>query len=74
MSDPWGSCPRCGMQRRLRTFKTEWNGMRVCEECFDPRHPQERVKGVPDRQFVNDPRPDPEPIELSIDGDRASLL
>jgi hypothetical protein len=48
----WGECPRCGFRRRLRTFRKEWTGERVCKDCFDPKPaelttPKIRPEGVP---------------------------
>lgn len=33
----WGSCQRCGFKRRLNDMSLEWTGLRVCDECHDPR-------------------------------------
>lgn len=36
-----------------------WNGAVVSRRNFEPRHPQDFVKGRPQRYFVKDPRPRP---------------
>lgn len=64
--EPWGECPRCGFKKRLNTFRREWTGLRVCSSCYDPRHPQMDVRGVPDRQAVRDPAPQTTPIFLDV--------
>jgi hypothetical protein len=57
--DFWRICDRCGFQKRAsQTFKT-WDGLYVCEADFEPRHPQDFVRGRVDRQNVPDPRPEP---------------
>jgi len=38
-------------------MQQEWNGLWVCEKCFEPRHPQYDVKGRADRQNVPVARP-----------------
>lgn len=63
-------CARCGTIYPERWLKREWTGMRVCQgprtnNCFDWRHPQLSVRGVPDRQAV--PNPSPEPADVFID-------
>jgi len=33
-------CDRCGQQYYLKELKKEWTGMKVCQECYEPKHPQ----------------------------------
>jgi hypothetical protein len=57
--DFWRICDRCGFRKRASaTFRT-WDGLYVCEEDFETRHPQDFVRGRMDRQNVPDPRPAP---------------
>jgi hypothetical protein len=60
--NPRGICDRCGFERPLAALRKEWTGLRVCNSCWEPRHPQDFVRGVPDHQSVPDPRPEPEPV------------
>jgi hypothetical protein len=61
----FGFCDRCGFRFGLAELLWEIsdkkrNGLRVCEPCLDPDHPQlqlGRVK-VNDPQTLRDPRPD----------------
>ena len=39
--------------------RKQWNGAVVSRENFEPRHPQDFVKGRPERYRVRDPRPRP---------------
>lgn len=56
--DFWRICDRCGFQKRSsETFKT-WDGLYVCAEDFETRHPQDFVRGRRDRQNVPEPRPE----------------
>ena len=58
-------CDRCGQQFKLKTLKTEiiktkrYN-LLVCQQCFDPDHPQLQLGMYPvnDPQAVREPRPD----------------
>lgn len=51
-------CDRCGsIFRSSQTLKT-WDGLWVCREDFESRHPQDFVRGRKDIQNVPDPRPE----------------
>jgi hypothetical protein len=53
-----------------------WNKMRVHRRFVgeeQQRHPQELVRGIPDRQSVQNPRPEPEDTFLSSPVTAASL-
>ena len=52
-------CDRCGQQYYLKELKKEWTGMKVCQECYEPKHPQllpKRTINEPIALF--EPRPD----------------
>ena len=36
----WGQCQRCAFKYRLNALKLEWSGLRVCNDCWDPRPEQ----------------------------------
>ena len=33
-------CDRCGFRYKLLELRKEWNGLKTCPECYDPKHPQ----------------------------------
>ena len=35
-----GLCDRCGFEYKLHELKKEWNNLKTCEECFEPKAPQ----------------------------------
>lgn len=41
-------CFECGRKFKASTLRLRWEGYRVCENCWEPRQPQDYVKGVPD--------------------------
>jgi hypothetical protein len=54
--DHWRICDVCGFQYRAsQTFK-RWDGLITCSEDWEPRHPQDFVRGRKDRQNAPDPR------------------
>lgn len=59
-------CDRCGFKRKSFDKRKEWTGLMVCPECWDPRHPQDFVRGTIDRQSVQDPRPEQADSFLSV--------
>lgn len=56
---PKGVCDRCGFEFLHRELRKEWTGLMVCRQCHDPRHPQDFVRGVKDKQSIPNPRPEP---------------
>jgi hypothetical protein len=48
---------RTGFPQRAGRTRKEWTGLIVDESVWEPRQPQDLVKGVPDLQFVPEPRP-----------------
>jgi hypothetical protein len=56
--DYWRICEGCGFKKRAsETFK-RWDGLFVCSDDFEERHPQDFVRGRADRQNVPHPRPE----------------
>lgn len=52
-------CDRCGQQYYLKELKKEWTGFKVCQECYEPKHPQlEPKRGINEPIAVYEPRPD----------------
>ena len=45
-SSHWAVCDSCGFQFRAEDLRETWDGRWVCEDDWEPRHPQEflRVK------------------------------
>ena len=61
-------CDRCGQQYDYVLLQKEWNGLRVCPECFEQKHPQLEPSPVPfEPEALRDPRPDrKEPTEILV--------
>ena len=60
-----GICDRCGFTYKLKELRYEIQnktntGLKVCEECFDPDHPQYDINVVStlDAQSLYEPRVD----------------
>lgn len=63
--DPWCICDLCGFRYRMsQTLKT-WDGYRVCQKDWYPRHPQLDVRGVKDVQAVIDGRSEPPDVFIN---------
>lgn len=60
-------CDRCGFCRNSDQLRKEWTGLMVCRAtCWEPRHKQDYVKGVPDRQNPPWVRPEPADVFLTV--------
>lgn len=67
-------CDRCGHEYKSGKLRREWTGLMVCTgpgtaDCWEPRHPQDGVRGVRDPQSPAWTRPEPAPIYTSVVGD-----
>lgn len=63
-------CQRCGFKYKSQQVAREWTGLRVCRgadtnDCWEPRHPQESVRGKADRQMPSWTNPDTDGIDVS---------
>ena len=56
--DHWLRCDTCGFDYRFSDMKKRWDGYMVCKWDWEPRHPQDYVKGRKDRQAVPVARPE----------------
>lgn len=59
-------CDRCGFELPSNLLIKDWQGLRVCKECWEPRHPQDFVRGVPDCQTPPWTRPEPPDIFVEL--------
>ena len=51
-------CDRCGFEYKLLELREEWNGLKVCKECYEPKHPQlEPLTATADPEALYKPRP-----------------
>lgn len=56
--DFWRICDVCGFKKRASQTRKRWDNLIVCDADWEPRHPQDFVRGRKDRQTVPDPRPE----------------
>ena len=33
-------CDRCSFEYKLSQLREEWNGLKTCRSCWEPKHPQ----------------------------------
>jgi hypothetical protein len=51
-------CDQCGFQYLLNELIKDWKGFKVCEECYEPKHPQlEPKRGINEPIALYEPRP-----------------
>lgn len=51
-------CDVCGFKVRASETRKRWDGLMVCRPDWEPRHPQDGVRGRVDKQRVPNPRPE----------------
>lgn len=56
-------CDASGFKRKRSECRRQWNGLLVSNEFWEPRHPQDFVRGKIDDQSVPDPRPESVDVE-----------
>jgi NMD protein affecting ribosome stability and mRNA decay len=53
-----GLCDRCLFEYKLSELREEWNGAKVCPNCYEPKHPQlEPLTATADPEALYKPRP-----------------
>jgi len=55
--DVYFICDQCGLKYRTSESRMQWNGLKVCNQCWEPRHPQLSVRAVREKIAVKDARP-----------------
>ena len=51
-------CDECGFKYKASQLKRRWDGAMVCREDWEPRHPQDFVRGRPEGQALPYTRPE----------------
>jgi hypothetical protein len=52
-------CDQCGQRYKLLELIRDWKGFKVCEECYEPKHPQlEPKRTITEPQALYQPRPE----------------
>lgn len=57
MGDYNAICDGCGFKYKFSALRKDWQGFYMCHKCWEPRHPQDFVRAVKDRQSVPVARP-----------------
>ena len=52
-------CDSCGRKFKASSMIKRWDGLFVCKEDYEPRHPQDFLRVRADKQNVPIARPDP---------------
>ena len=56
-------CDQCGFKFKASDLRVRWDGAFVCSKDWEPRHPQDYVRGRVDNQRVAIARPDEDRFE-----------
>ena len=53
-----GLCDRCGFEYKLNELREEWNNLKTCPDCFEPKAPQlDPTPEITDSEALYKPRP-----------------
>lgn len=67
-------CDVCGFEFKASQLRKRWDGYRVCSQDWEQRHPQDFIRGKPERNRVPWARPEgtdtfvvvPYPLETEL--------
>ena len=65
-NDPKFVCDICGFAVRRSKTRKNWRNQIVCQECYEPRHPQDSIRPIREKIAVRDARPEPTETFLSV--------
>lgn len=58
-SGDWNAiCDVCGFKMKASTLKLRWDGLMVCPQDWEIRHPQELIRPIPDQSKLPWTRPE----------------
>jgi hypothetical protein len=60
-------CDYCGRKLKFSALRKTWDGFYTCKQCWEPRHPQDFVRGVKDVQSVPVTRPESTDVFVDVD-------
>jgi len=63
--DNWVECQVCGMDTYASDIKKRWDGVLVCPEDYETRHPQDFVRARKDKIAATIVAPQPTEIDVS---------
>ena len=58
-------CDRCGFEFKSSQLKKTWDGLMVCKNDYEVRHPQDFIRGVAEHQAVPWSRPETSDLDLN---------
>ena len=63
----WASiCDSCGRKLKASELRQRWDGLKVCQDDWEPRQPQDFVRGVADYQAPPRTRPEPQDQFITV--------
>lgn len=65
-------CQRCGFKHKASQMRLEWDGLRVCTECFELRHPADLIQIREDNPAT--PWASPEQVDIFVTAQGDFLL
>lgn len=60
-------CPVCGFNKKGSELQKRWDGILVCSDCNEPRHPQDLARIPRVEQPPKIVQPEPADVEIEVD-------
>jgi len=61
------TCDVCGLVFHASQLKDRWDGLKVCREDWEPRHPQDMIRIPRTEKSPPWTRPEPDGIDIDVD-------
>lgn len=59
-------CDRCFRKLKSDALFEEWDGFRVCKECWEPRHPLDFIRAYQREDSLPYTRPEPADVFVTV--------
>jgi hypothetical protein len=59
-------CEVCGFQHKADEMRERYDGLFVCAADYEGKHPLDYTRVVIDKQYVDRPSPEPDPIYINV--------
>jgi hypothetical protein len=72
LGNPNKICDFCGQKFKASEVRETWDHYFVCDYDFELRQPQDKLQSFPDKQTIDDPRP--ESVSVTTEWNGAALV
>ncbi len=59
-------CQMCGFKYKASELRKRWDGVMVCKKDYEPRHPQDFIRAIPEQAQLPFTSPEPPDRFLAV--------